>query len=401
MRLTLAMGLILIAAGFTACGNGSSSSSSSSSSSTPATNTTNSQPISVDGGPAQNYENGVFTTVQICVPGSSTCQQISNILVDTGSYGLRILASALSLSLPEQTDASGNTIAECALFVDSFTWGPVAAATIDIADEKADDIPVQIIGASNFPSPPADCLSSALPAHDTQGTLGANGILGIGVFGQDCGPACATSGSSNPGFYYSCPSSGCVVTEEGVAAQVQNPVPFFSKDNNGEVVELPAIGASGSASVSGSLIFGIGTESNNGLGSAQVFTTDDAGDISTTFEGNSYTSFIDSGSNGLFFLSSAVTGIGTCTNNSAFYCPPSTVNLSAENVGQNDTSGSVAFSVANAEQLFSTNNLAFNDLAGPNPNIFDWGVPFFYGRNVFVAIDGQSTPAGPGPYYAY
>jgi hypothetical protein len=43
--------------------------------------------------------------------------------LDTGSYGLRILASALTLSLPAQTDASGNPIGECAPFVAAFTCG--------------------------------------------------------------------------------------------------------------------------------------------------------------------------------------------------------------------------------------------------------------------------------------
>ena len=56
------------------------------------------------------------------------------------------------------------------------------------------------------------------------------------------------------------------------ASQVANPVVDFAKDNNGVIVELPS--ASGTAAtLSGSLIFGIGTESNNQLSSsATVFT---------------------------------------------------------------------------------------------------------------------------------
>jgi hypothetical protein len=77
------------------------------------------------------------------------------------------------------------------------------------------------------------------------------------------------------------------------------------------------------------------------------------------------------------------------------------LSLTAQNVGQNGTSGTVPFSIANAEQLFSTGNAAFNDLGGPNPGAFDWGMPFFFGRKVFVAIEGQPTPAGAGPYWAY
>ena len=36
-----------------------------------------------------------------------------------------------------------------------------------------------------------------------------------------------------------------------------------------------------------------------------------------------------------------------------------------------------------------------------HPVAVAWGLPFFFGRNVFVAIEGQSTPAGVGPYWAY
>ena len=63
-------------------------------------------------------------------------------------------------------------------------------------------------------------------------------------------------------------------------------------DNNGVVVELPSIPASGAVSVTGSLIFGIGTQSNNGLGSAQVLTVNTSsgiggGTLTTLFNGQS------------------------------------------------------------------------------------------------------------------
>lgn len=399
MRPWRLIGLSCLAGLLGGCGGGGSSSSSSPSVSSPTVAAANVQPISVNPGPEGNYSNGLFTSVTLCVPGTSNCQTVNDILIDTGSYGLRILASALTLSLPGQTDASGNPIGECVPFVKSFTWGPVEAASVQMAGESAGNVPVQLIGAAGFPGPPADC-PNGLPPADTVSSLGANGILGIGVFVQDC-PACASS-SFNPGFYYSCPSSGCVVTTESLQNQVQNPVASFPADNNGVLIQLPAVGAQGAATASGSLIFGIGTQSNNGLGSAQTYTTDDLGNFTTVYAGNSYpSSFIDSGSNGLFFLSSSVTGIAQCASDDVFYCPSKTLSLTAQNVGQNGTAGTVAFSIANAEQLFSTDNAAFGDLGGPNTGVFDWGVPFFFGRKVFVAIDGAQTPAGAGPYWAY
>ncbi len=396
-------GLFCLAGVLCACGGGGggSSSSSPSVSTPPPAAASNVQPVSVNLGPEGNYVNGLFTSVTLCIPGTSSCQTVNDILVDTGSFGLRILGSALTLGLPGQTDAGGNSIGECAPFVKSFTWGPVETANVQMAGESAPSVPVQLIGPSTFPGPPANC-PNGLPPADTVSALGANGILGIGFFVQDC-PACASSGSSNPGFYYSCPSSGCVITTESLQDQVQNPVASFSKDNNGVLIQLPAVGAQGASTASGSLIFGIGTQSDNGLGAAQVYTTDGLGNFTTIFEGTSYSSsFIDSGSNGLFFLSSGATGITQCTGGNAdFYCPSNTVSLGAQNVGQNGTSGTVAFSIANAQKLFSTGNAAYSDLGGPNPGAFDWGAPFFFGRNVFVAINGAQTPAGAGPYWAY
>jgi hypothetical protein len=137
------------------------------------------------------------------------------------------------------------------------------------------------------------------------------------------------------------------------------------------------------------------------------------GDIITTYNGQAYNfSFIDSGSNGLFFLDTSITGIPTCSGQeSAWYCPTNSPdNLTATNQGQNDsqqgTGSAVAvnFSIENADNLFQSNNTAWSTLGGPYtppPVQFDWGLPFFFGRNVFVAIDQKGTPAGNGPYVAY
>ncbi len=43
-------------------------------------------------------------------------------------------------------------------------------------------------------------------------------------------------------------------------------------------------------------------------------------------------------------------------------------------------------------------------LAGPafvGSTVFDWGLPFFYGRNVYAAVEQPRTPGGIGPYFAY
>ena len=400
-RIFLPFGLVTASILIFGCGGGSGNTTESSQTATnPGSNV---QPITVNGGPDFNFVDGAFTSVTVCVPGSTTnCQTISGILVDTGSPGLRILSSALTVSLPQQTNSTGSPIAECAVFADGVIWGPVQTADVKIAGEQASSLPIQVIGSPNFSNIPQNCTSQGQPEDDLA-SLGANGLLGVGQAIQDCGPACAASG--NLGLYYACPSSSsCTETAEGLAQQVQNPVASFATDNNGVIIELPAVSGP-EASVSGSLIFGIGTQSNNGLGGATVFGTDAFGNFHTTYKNTEYQSFLDSGSNGIFFLDTSTTGLPVCVTVHFLYCPSSTQTISALNIAEAGTNGATAnvtFSAGNGDSLVSNaNDHAINNLAGPQPGMFDFGLPFFFGRNVYVAIEGKSTPGGTGPYLAY
>ena len=385
------------------CGDTSSSPTTPSISTTPATPaaTSNVVPISVNSGPTNDALNEPFVSVTICVPGTSNCQTIGGILVDTGSSGLRILSSAVSLPLPQQNGAGGAPVVECLPFVDGFTWGPVQTADVRLAGEQASSVPIQIVGTDKFGTIPSSCSSNGT-AENTQADLNANGILGVGMFRQDCGSGCTFAGSSNPGLYYVCPTAAtCQVTTEPIASQVVNPVASFATDNNGVVIQLPPVQTGGAPSISGSLIFGIGTQSNNSLGSAKVFTVDSRANFTTIFNGQTYAkSFLDSGSNGIFFLDSATTGLPDCTNSKGFYCPTSLRSLSATQSGANGSSATVAFNAGNVDRVNSTFSV-FGETTGSNPGAFDWGLPFFYGRTVFTAIQGASTPGGTGPYWAW
>ena len=389
---------IMLAAQVSSSKCDSSSSSSGGSGSSAAQNVL---PVVVNGGPTNSALNQLFASVTLCAPGTSNCQTISGILVDTGSVGLRVLSSALTtVQLPQQTGAGGAPVVECLPFVDGFTWGPVQTADVKMTGETASSIAVQVVGLDKFPTIPSSCSSQGT-AEETLNDLNANGILGVGLFREDCGLGCALTGSSNPGLYYTCPSSGCVITTEPVASQVQNPVSHFAVNNNGVVIQLPTVPTGGAASTSGTLLFGIGTQSNNGLGSAKVFTLDNRANFATVFNGQTYTSsFIDSGSNGIFFLDSAGAGLPDCKNSMGFYCPTTLTPLSATQRGLNGTTNAVAFNAGNVDRV----NATFSVLAeatGANPGGFDWGLPFFFGRTVFVAIAGQSTPGGTGPFWAY
>lgn len=395
----LALGIVILAG----CGGGGSSSINSIKQ--PVNNT---QAIQVNAGPANNFVNGLFTDVTICVPGSTTnCQTITNVEVDTGSEGLRLLSSQVTLTLPAVTDGTSNALQECVSFADgSFVWGPVASADILMAGEKASSVSIQIISASPTLAVPSQCASGGGSDLNTVTALGANGILGVGNFRQDCGTGCTSASAQVQPFYFLCPNTVCQVATVPLLTQLQNPVWMFPQDNNGLLITLPSIPDTGATSVSGSMIFGVGTQADNALGSAQIYTTDNKGNFQTTFNGISFSmSFIDSGSNGLFILDSTKLNIPDCTDRPGFYCPPSITSFTATNTGLNGTTAPVIFKIANADTLFASNNgqnAAFDDLGGPNPDTFDWGLPFFYGRPVFVGIEGQPAPSGVlGPYWAY
>lgn len=360
----------------------------------------NTQAIIVNAGPTDTYFNGAFTSVTLCVPGTTTCQTIDGILVDTGSTGLRVLSSALTLNLPQQNGSGGIPVVECGEFADGITWGPVQMADVNMAGEQAKNTPIQVVGAPAFSSIPQGCLSTGTP-EQTLPDLGANGILGIGLFRQDCGPACTFTGLANPGIYYLCSSSACQVTPEPLAQQLQNPIWLFSSDNNGVVIQLPSVPVGGLLATMGTMRFGIGTQSDNALGDARVQTTDAGGNITTVFSGQSYTSsFIDSGSNGLFLLDTATTGLPLCPDTSDFYCPPTLKEFLASTRGANGVASAVSFQVGDADTL-NEDFSVFSEIAGPNPGQVDWGLPFFYGRAVYIGIEGQNSSGGAGPYWAY
>jgi hypothetical protein len=388
---------------------------------TPPTTGNNVVSVSVDHGPTVNGSpigtaNALFTSVTVCVPGSTTsCQTIDHIQVDTGSFGLRLLAPALTLTLQPETLANGNSLVECTVFLDGYSWGPVAMADVQIAGETAKSLPVQVIGDSRFATVPTNCQDAGMDtAEDTVSAFGANGILGIGPFEFGCGD-CDTNTHASSAVYYACGTT-CVATVVPTAMQEPNPVTRFAADNNGSIIDLPAVAATGAPTLTGSLIFGIDTQSNNQSGTQTVLTVNDMAELTMTFNGQTLAnSFIDSGSNGIFFADSNVV---TCTAPPSdptsqivnFYCPASTLTLGLSIQGANGVmANNLTFSVGNAQTMLTTAPTdtfsVLPQLAGTipagNPGTFDYGLAFFYGKRVAVAVDGITTSVGTGPYIAF
>jgi hypothetical protein len=373
--------------------------------------TVDSGPTSLTNGSSPQYAaNLLFATVTICTPGSSTaCQTIDHVQVDTGSYGLVVMSGALTgTAAPAPLSVAGGPLRECIQYADGYVWGSIAAVDVKIGGRTIASMPINVAGDPAAGSAPASCSSGAGTSESTVAAFGANGAVGIGYFLQDCGQDCVTT--AYQAGYYACPVSGCVPTAVPLKQQLQNPIGALAADNNGAVIVLPAVNAAGQAVVNGTLYFGIGTESNNGIGSASFYTVNGStqtvaapATLVTIYGGASLSgSVIDSGSNAYYFND---TTIPTCTDYTYFFCPASTLALSATIQGENGATKAVSFPVTNADTLLNTQTVlaAFPGLAGPGGGVpgvitgFDWGLPFFFGRSVYVLFEGATTGTVTGP----
>jgi hypothetical protein len=365
----------------------------------------NVMPITVNGSlcSSGSYPNKPCVSVTICEPGTSNCTTVSDILLDTGSYGLRVFGSLLSgISLTPVTSGTGS-LTNCVQYVDgSAHWGPVEIADVVLGNETASSVPIQIINATFGTN--SDQIESLCGNPDaTPSSAGLNGILGVGLFKQDCGSSCVSD--VNNGRYFSCDGTTCSAAKASLSDQVINPVAMLTTDNNGFILRLPDVATGGVTSADGVLILGIGTKSNNtAAGVTSTYATDSYGEFTTVYSRWSYaTSFMDTGSNGLYFDSS----IRQCSSGTAagWYCPTSTQSLSATLAGY-----SASFKIGNASTIFNSYLYSpyynvFSELGAPygdNYGSFDWGLPFFLGRNVYMVIEGNTVfGLGTGPYLAY
>ena len=415
--------LVALASALVACGGGSSA--------PPqevllvnSVNSVNVVDLLVDGGPDGNGVNRLFTSVTICKPGSATlCKTIDHVLVDTGSVGLRLLASEVPTQLQLSTAKTtiGNVLLGCANFLDgSFAWGPLALADVKLGGLTAADTTVQLVGHSDYDRFQSQCSASGDPIISPS-DLGAKGILGLGLSKQDCGSACAVQGrrSAQNGRYFSCTNAACTsVTGTTLATdkQLQQVVARFPTDNNGLAIQMNSVPSAGAATATGKMIFGLGTRSNNQFPILQVLATTSQGYLSGVLSSNSTlasgsfpSTFLDTGSNGIFF-DSYLSNCGY-PNDSGFYCPISDVvfNVVLAGAGAGAAQSKAGFTLANAAGLFlQKGNAALPTLGGSlnAQGYLDLGMPFFYGKTVVIGIEGMAATGvgastATGPFYAF
>lgn len=386
---------------------GSGSSGDSGNSGNTSGNGNNTVPIHVDN--SMGAINMLSATITVCVPGTqgaSQCTTVDRMLVDTGSVGVRVMASALPTlrsrlltQVGAVDDASGVApIAECMPFGSGTTWGSVKRADIKIGSRTASNIPIQLVGDGAY-TIPSDCVAHGGPDLSTVEKLGANGILGIGHGTYDSKDALTTALPGN--YYYCTAANACFNTRMLMNKEVMNPVAAFQSDNNGTIIRLPKLPTGGQASVTGELIFGIGTQSNNALPSnVKVLALDEHGEFTTQYQGQVFSSSaLDSGTNGFAFQDDSI------PTTSGWYTPSTAMNLAAtmESSNGKGTPVNMPFTIDNAFRV-SANGYAAYDNVGwylSRSKMFMWGLPFFYGRSVYTTVGNGTIGKQSGPFVAF
>ncbi|AUR52754.1 DUF3443 family protein [Aquella oligotrophica] len=294
-----------------ACNGGSSSSSSGN---TPAYNQT---PIIVDLGVNESAPlNRPFVTVTLCVPGTDTCQTIDHVLLDTGSDGLRVPASILkNAAMYPQLTLDNQPLYTCANYAAGYDFGSMNLTDVVWGGETAKSVPFQIIDDSQPQvGIPASC--DATGSYFDFIAAGQNAIIGVrnSVFDADANYTCV-NGTCNP------------VTNLPESMLIASPVIRMPVDNNGVLLQFPNIPANGATSFTGTLTFGINTQSNNSVTSNVnlLYTKDSL--FNTNYNNTNYQGTFDSGTPYIIFSDNS---LPLCTGEfEGFYCPSSPMQINA------------------------------------------------------------------------
>ena len=342
--------------------------------------------------------NRMVASVTVCEPGTERCATVDDVMVDTGSTGLRLEASAMPtwLRLPAFPGPGGRPLAECLRFVHDTAWGPLYRADVRLGGLTAKGLPLQVIDDQGGLQP------QACPRSDVRPT--SNGTLGIGHHLYDCQGTCGQRADA-PGVFVRdgaewSPSEGAIEP----AYRLPNPVSYLPGHDNGIVIELPASPAGGAREVAGTLTFGVDAVAGDGAGTARILHLDAAGRFTTVLDGRSYpASYIDSGTETYILRDDS---LPRCRTMAWAYCVEPRRTLDAEMVGIDGKRIPTRFGVGNYQGVRERHAGASDDVAEAaeaQSTAFVWGAPFFLGRRVSVVMEGRrmgDTPGLVGPFYA-
>ncbi len=333
--------------------------------------------------------NRMVVNVTVCEPNTERCATIDDVMIDTGSTGLRLEASAVPtwMRLPAFVRADGKPLAECLRFVHDTAWGTLNRADVRLGGLTARSLPLQVID-DVFGAQPPTC-----PRSDVRPT--SNGTLGVGQHLFDCQGSCEQR-ADVPGVFVQ-DGTGWSPVEGAVepSSRLPNPVRYLPGHDNGIVIELPSPPDGGAREVAGTLTFGV--VADNRGDASKILRLDKAGRFTTVLDGRRFpTSYIDSGTDTYVFDDDR---LPRCPDMAWAYCAQPRRFLGAELVGLDGARTSVTFAVGNYQARREQAAGASDDVAEAaevESTTFVWGAPFFLGRRTSLVLDGEGVTGAPG-----
>ncbi|MCW6507443.1 DUF3443 family protein [Lichenifustis flavocetrariae] len=343
--------------------------------------------------------NRLVVSITLCEPGTDRCATVDDIMVDTGSTGLRLEASALpsEFRLPPFLGPDGKSLAECLRFVHDDAWGPLFRADLRIGGMTVPGLPIQIIADDPRPCPDGCPISTAKPT--------SNGTLGIGPHLLDCQGDCLQD-PSRPGVFEQEGGSWRPIRGSVPAAsRLPNPISLFPNHRNGVVFDLPAVPARDTNEIVGTLTFGVGDAANNGIGDARIVRMDENGLFTTLYGTAAFAaSYIDSGTE-TYIL--ADDHLPRCAGMSWAFCVSPERTFAATMVGFDGMHVPITFKVGDYRSALDHHVGAwdgFAEAANALSQAFVWGAPLFLGRRIALVFDGMEVDGlkrTQGPLYAF
>ncbi len=333
------------------------------------------------------YPNQPFVSLDICNTDMTGCITLPKVLVDTGSYGLRVFESALGPLAPSPVIHQGGELRQCAGFGSGYTLGRIAKVGLKMAGATARDLPIQVIETSPSAAP-NDCASTGTAQFTAKEQVGGNAILGIGPLASDA------VGGLRVRYYVRTGNQISSLSPVPSDFAVPNPIVRLDQHANGVILDFPAVQASGNATHSGSLILGLNTAGNNATTGVSFLRVNDVARLWINVGGSRYPGLIDSGSNYYHFPYRI---LAPCAG-SIFFCPSAAqqVPMTLQDTMQSMSLGRDI--TIDDYQRYGT-NAAQPGLAGYESGATEMilGLPFFYGRKVYVSIQGKGAANVPAP----
>ncbi len=356
-----------------------------------------------------------LVTIKVCVPGTQICQSIDHVLLDTGSTGLSIFSNTTGgeinttmTPLPHLQDVLGRNIYDCFAYGDGFVdAGGMYQADVYIGNHKA---PIQTIGVFGDSETYFSTLCQRNPVVNTQpsgdyviqspsGTIGRgiNGILGIAPYklsliNETTAQACDSLFS-------------CVAYQYTSVNAPSNILSRLTTDNNGFTLSLPSLtipadSEYNSPPFTGNIILGINTKSNNIITSTPIYLSSEG--YIFCYSGSWKANILFDTGGVAYFIGNSLINLLTPYGYSIVYgdfiaLPDNeSLHITLPSYDAHNTKINLEITIsdtATMKKIWAGSvipDLVFTNNIPQLSNTFDFGIPFFFGKNVSFLFDGAT-----------